>query len=96
MGTLGFSAFLVVIGVIICLDIAMVISLIRKGDERRQMIVWKSSTYTLLVTVSVLLLDICESAITQKYSGVNPTIFLTVIAVIYFITLLLYKKKYGD
>ena len=42
-----FAAFLT--GLIV-LDIAMVVSLARPGDERRQMVVWKASTYTLLGT----------------------------------------------
>ena len=39
--------FFIFIIVLIVLDIAMVISLVRPGDERRQLIVWKASTYTL-------------------------------------------------
>lgn len=35
----------------IVLDVAMVVSLARVGDERRQLIVWKAGSFTLLVTV---------------------------------------------
>ena len=34
----------------IALDIGMVVSLVRQGDERRQRIVWKAGAFNLLVT----------------------------------------------
>lgn len=45
IGLLAFGVFLLLL---IVLDVGMIVSLVRQGDERRQMIVWKTSTYTLL------------------------------------------------
>ena len=38
------GVFMLFLCVLIVLDVGMVISLVRPGDERRQMIVWKAST----------------------------------------------------
>ena len=43
IGLLAFGVFLLLL---IVLDVGMIVSLVRQGDERRQMIVWKTSTYT--------------------------------------------------
>ena len=44
-------AFAVFLLVLIFLDLAMVVPMLRPGDERKQMIVWKTSGFTLLVAV---------------------------------------------
>ena len=77
------------------LDIAMIVSLIKPGDERKQMMVWKASAYTLLVTVGSLLIDVVVSGIGGQASSSNSLILLEVTAIIYFISLLYFKKKYG-
>ena len=46
----GWMFFAVILLAFVFLDAAMVVSLVRPGDERRMMIVWKASTYTLLAT----------------------------------------------
>lgn len=87
-----FLAFLVVL---IILDIAMLISLIKPGDERKQMVVWKASTYTLLGTVGSMMIGITENLIKKEVSYINPFVQLSVTAAIYFLFLLYYKRKYG-
>lgn len=42
------AAFLFFVVFLIVLDIAMIVSLVVPGDERKQMVVWKASTYTLI------------------------------------------------
>ena len=81
---------------LIALDLLMIISLLRTGDERRQLIVWKASTFTLLVVIGGLILDIVESIIRSEAMLINPFVKLSVTAMVYFLTLLYYKKKYGD
>lgn len=85
----------VVLFVFAVLDIIMIVSLIKPGDERKQMMVWKASTYTLLVTVGSLLLDVIVSGIRGQVSSGNSLILLEVTAIVYFISLLCFKKKYG-
>lgn len=93
IGLIVFGIFLLAL---IVVDIFMIVSLIKTGDERRQMIVWKASTFTLLVTVGSLVLDIAESLIKVESMLINPFVKLSVTAMVYFLSLLYYKKKYGN
>ncbi len=88
-------AFAVFLLVLIFLDLAMVISMLRPGDERKQMIVWKTSASTLLVTVLMLVFNVVEALIKKEPTLVNPFIHLSVVAMVYFVTLLVEKKRYG-
>ncbi|MGX6970563.1 hypothetical protein [Vagococcus bubulae] len=92
----GLMMFILFILGIVSLDVSMVVSLIKKNDERQQMIIWKASTYTLLIVVLTLIGDVLRNLFSNSYTGTNPLTFLTVVAIIYFITLLYYKKKYGN
>ncbi len=89
---IAFGIFLLAL---IILDFSMVISLLKTGDERRQIIVWKASTFTLLIVVLTLIVDVVESIIRGEAMQINPFIKLTVTAMLYFIEILYYKKRYG-
>lgn len=80
----------------IILDVAMVISLARVGDERRQLIVWKAGSFTLLVMVLTQVFDVVETVVRAQKLQPNPFIDLSVTAVPYFVVLLVLKKRYGD
>lgn len=80
----------------IILDVAMVISLARVGDERRQLIVWKAGPFTLLVMVLTQVFDVVETVVRAQKLQSNPFIDLSVTAVTYFVVLLVLKKRYGD
>lgn len=94
------TALLAVFGVfllaLIILDIAMIVSLVRTGDERRQLMVWKASTSTLATVMGILILYILESLVKAEAMAVNPFTILSVGAMTYFLSLLYYKKRYGD
>ncbi len=81
---------------LIVLDVLMVISMFKTGDERRQLIVWKTSTFTLIVTVGMLIIDVACSIINLEEMAVNPFIRLSVTAMVYFLALLFYKKRYSS
>ena len=81
---------------LIVLDLSMVVSLLKTNDERQKLIVWKTSTFTLLVVVLGLICDIAASIIRVEAMEVNPFIKLSVTAMTYFVVLLYYKRKYGD
>ena len=81
---------------LIALDLLMIISLLRTGDERRQFRVWKASAFTLLVVVGTLVIDVVESIVRVEAMLINPFIRLSVTAMVYLLTLLYYKKRYGD
>ena len=87
--------FLVFVVVLIVLDIAMLISLIKPGDERKQMVVWKASTYTLLGMVGSMMIGIIENLIKGEALYINPFVQLGVTATMYFMFLLYYKRKHG-
>ena len=87
-----FLGFLLLLNV---LDAAMIISLVRPGDERRQIMVWKASTGTLMGTVGSLMIHVIEKLVRGEEMLVNPFIHLSVAALMYFVLLLYYKRKYG-
>lgn len=93
IGLILFGLFLLAL---IVLDISMIASLLKTGDERRQLIVWKASTFTLLVVVGTLVFDVVESMVKVEAMLINPFIKLSVTAMIYLLALLYYKRKYGD
>lgn len=96
MVNIGLILFGVYLLVMLILDIGMLVSLIRPGDERRQMIVWKASTWTLVATMGSLVVGIIEGIVKVQEMSINPFSTLTATATIYFVCLLYYKRKYGD
>jgi len=96
MENLALVLFGIFLLLLIVLDVAMIVSLLRTGDERRQLIVWKASAFTLLVVVGTLVLDVVESIVRVEAMLINPFIKLSVTAMVYLLTLLYYKKRYGD
>ena len=96
MENLALVLFGIFLLLLIVLDVAMIVSLLRTGDERRQLIVWKASAFTLLVVVGTLVLDVVESIVRVEAMLINPFIRLSVTAMVYLLTLLYYKKRYGD
>lgn len=85
----------VVLLVFILLDTIMIVSLLKPGDERNQVIVWKASGYTLLVSVGTMMLDVIENFVRGKEMSLNPLIHLELIAIVYLIALQIFKKKHG-
>ncbi len=84
-----------VLFVFTALDLFMLASLLRPGDERSQMIVWKAGSFTLLATVGSLVLDVLENFVRAQYMAVNPLVLLEVTAILYFAALMYYKKRLG-
>lgn len=77
------------------LDIYMLVSLLKPGDERNQIIVWKASSFTLLGVFGANILTVIEKIITEQPLIQNPFVQLEVFAIIYFISLMYYKRKHG-
>ena len=93
---IGAMIFLGVIFIVfIALDVIMLVSLSRPGDERNQIIVWKASTFTLLGTAGAKMLDIIENLVRSQPMTANPFIELEVAAIIYFAALMYYRRKHG-
>ncbi|MFS0782011.1 hypothetical protein [Bacillus sp. 1P06AnD] len=74
----------------------------KKGDERRKFINAKAQSYAFIVVIGMLLLEVVQSIYhtvqgdSYTGNGISPITFLTVIAIIYVASLLIYRKKYGD
>lgn len=93
-----YSVILLVIGLFI-----FIAPMIQKGDERKRFIYSKAQSYAFMVVIGMLLLEVAQSIFltiqgnnSDKGFGISPIMFLTVISVIYLVTLLIYRKKYGD
>lgn len=90
------AVFVIFLLVLIVLDVLMIYSLFRTGDERRQLIVWKASAFTLLVVSLTLVFDVIQSLVESEAMLVSPFTKLSVTAMVYFLSLLYYRKRYGD
>ncbi len=77
------------------LDIFMLVSLLKPGDERNQVIVWKAGSFTLFAMVGANILDVIENFVRAQPMSQNPFIQLEVAAIIYFVSLMFYKRKHG-
>lgn len=77
------------------LDIFMVVSLLKPGDERNQIIVWKASSCTLLTMVGASILEVIENFVRAQPMTQNPFVYLEVTAIVYFVALMFYKRKHG-
>ena len=91
---------LIILAICLILILTTLVSLPKLGDERTIYIKMKAQSYTFTVVIGVLLLEIIESIYLtiwtdSSYEGINPFIFLPVISVVYLISLLSSKRKYG-
>ena len=92
VATIIFVAVLLIFAV---LDILMIISLVRPGDERGQVIVWKASAFTLLCMTGALIIEVIESIASGHEMAINPFVHLTATGIVYFGALLFFKKRHG-
>ena len=93
---LGAMAFLgVVLVVFAALDLFMLFSLLKPGDERNQIIVWKASAFTLLAMVGASVLEVIENFIRAQPMAINPFVQLEIAAILYFASLMYYKRQHG-
>ncbi len=92
VATIIFVAVLLIFAV---LDILMIISLVRPGDERGQVIVWKASAFTLLGMTGALIIEVIESIAGGQEMAINPFVHLTATGIVYFGALLFFKKRHG-
>ena len=82
----------VVLSVFTVLDIFMLVTLLKPGDERNQIIVWKASSFTLLGVVGANILTVIEKFVTAQPLTQNPFVQLEVFAIMYFVSLMYYKR----
>ena len=85
----------VVLAVFTVLDIFMLVALLKPGNERNQIIVWKASSFTLLGVVGANILTVIEKFVTAQPLTQNPFVQLEVFAIMYFVSLMYYKRKHS-
>ena len=85
----------VVLAVFTVLDIFMLVTLLKPGDERNQIIVWKASSFTLLGVVGANILTVIEKFVTAQPLTQNHFVQLEVFAIMYFVSLMYYKRKHS-
>ncbi|ERH33255.1 MULTISPECIES: hypothetical protein [Actinomycetaceae] len=85
----------VILAVFTVLDIFMLVTLLKPGDERNQIIVWKASSFTLLGVVGANILTVIEKFVTAQPLTQNPFVQLEVFAIMYFVSLMYYKRKHS-
>ena len=91
---------LIILAICLILIVTTLVSLPKLGDERTNYIKMKAQSYVFTVVIGVLLLEIIKSIYLtawtdSSYEGMNPFSVLVTISVIYLISLLFSKKKYG-
>jgi len=94
------SLFFIILAICILLIVMTLMSLPKLGDERTNYIKMKAQSYTFTVVIGIVLLEIMESIYVttwtdSSYEGIKPFSFLVTISVIYLLSLLFSKKKYG-
>ncbi|MCW3490998.1 DUF2178 domain-containing protein [Dethiobacter alkaliphilus] len=87
--------FLLLIFMVILISL-MLFSLAKHGDERKSIIKEKAMSKTFIVVIVILFIQIINSFITDtQLEGLNPVIFLAIIALAFLTSLLYYRRKYG-
>lgn len=89
---LVFMAFLIIFAI---MDIVMLVTLLKPGDERNQIIVWKAAAFTLIAMVGSSILEVIENFVRAQPMTINPFVQLEIAAIIYFVSLVYYKRKLG-
>lgn len=94
--TIILALFFLFLVALIALDIFLFVSLMRQGDERNRLIVWKASAFTLLATAGGHVVDIViPLAQRQPVESSNPFVQLGVMALVFFLSTLYYKRKHS-
>lgn len=94
-------AFVTILVMFVALIIITLASLPHLGDERKNFIKMKAQSYSFAVVVILLIIEIIVSIYLtiwgkSSYDGISPFSLLIAISVVYLVTLLIYKKKYGN
>ena len=94
--TIILALFFLFLVALIALDIFLFVSLMRQGDERNRLIVWKASAFTLLATAGGHVVDIViPLAQRLPVESSNPFVQLGVMALVFFLATLYYKRKHS-
>ena len=104
---MNIGAAIAVIAVCVAVDVlavaaivSMFVSLGKKGDERRTMIVHRACTSTLGIGLIYLILaslaKILVVFVLNEAAGINALSTLAILAIVYHIQVWRYRRKFGD
>ena len=85
-----------ILGISAILIIVTLISLPQLGDERKNFIKMKAQSFTFAIVIGYVLIQLFKNIYNGSYEGINPFTFLITISIIYLISLLFFRKKYGS
>lgn len=94
------TVFFSILGISAILIIITLVFLPQLGDERKKHIKMKAQSYAFAVVIGYALIEIFKNIYVTiwkngTYEGINPFTFLVTISIVYLISLLFFKKKYG-
>jgi hypothetical protein len=95
MDSIILAVFFSILGISAILIIITLVSLPQLGDERKNLITMKAQSYTFAVVIGYVLIQLFKNIYNSLYEGINPFTFLITISIIYLISLLFFRKKYG-
>lgn len=84
---------------LISMIVFMLYSLAKQGDERKRLIKTKTMSTTFLWTIAILIEEVIRMLIKNDPNNpniTNPLLVLMTVSIIFFVSLIIYKKKYGD
>lgn len=88
------------LGVCLVGTITMILLLVIKGDERKKMILSKSSQVSVIGAIVVLVLGFVYSTFIVPHVDfeveLNPIMYIGVISIIFDVAYFYYRRKYGD
>lgn len=101
MDNLPIIIFYILLAIFTLAIVITLISLPQLGDERKNLIKMKAQSSTFAVIIVYVLLEFIENIYkgywgNGSYVGINPLNFLIVFSIMYLVSLLFFKKKYGD
>lgn len=94
------GVFFAALAICVLLIVITLASLPKLGDERKKFIKMKAQSYAFTIVIGLALIETIESIYIaiwtdSSYGGMNPFTFLVAISIIYLVSLLFSKKKYG-
>lgn len=74
-----------------------ILSIFKKGDERKKTIILKASHWTFIQIIVILFSNLIYyiGIVKEQVKGINSVVLLSIIGIIYLVNLLIAKKKYG-
>lgn len=94
IGIFGWVVIILLIA-LIGLTIFMLISISKTGDERRQLIMNRATSNSFIGAVAILVIETIRMLATGESYESNPFLMLAFVSLVFLISLIINKKRYG-